>query len=94
MSFTTYLDMRELGDQQVTVEYDYMPGYSGSLDEPQRYPETEITSVKLMGVEILALLQNMTLERLVEEAFDNVSGMADQAKEDQEESRNFDREAA
>ena len=94
MSFTTHLDMGELGDQQVTVEYDYIPGYSGSLDEPPRYPETEITSVKWLGVEILALLKKLTIERLVEEAFDNVLGVAEQAKEDQEESRNFDREAA
>ena len=94
MSFTTYIEAGELGDQQVTVEYDYMPGYSGSLDEPPRYPVTEITSVKWMGVEILALLQKLTIERLVEEAFDNVLGMAEQAKEDRAEARYFDLEAA
>lgn len=94
MSFTAYLSAGELGDIEVEVEYDYTPGYRGSWNEPPCYPEAEITSVKWLGVEILKNLPEETVIRLVEDAFNDVTGEANQAMEDRAESRYFEREAA
>lgn len=94
MSFDTYLDMGELGEQDVTVHYDYTPGCKGSWDEPPMYPEAEITKVLWLGVDIQPLLSKECIEQLQQEAFDDVTGGINQALEDAAEARYFEREMA
>lgn len=94
MSFDTYLDMGELGDQEVTVEYDYRPGWKGSWNEPPEYEEAEITSVKWFGLEIISRIPKETIKRFVEESFDDVTGDINQALEDAAEARYFERKVA
>lgn len=36
MSFTTTLDLGSIGEQEVTVEFDYTRGIQGSFNEPAR----------------------------------------------------------
>lgn len=94
MSFTTYIDMGELGEHEVDVEFDYTPGCSGSHDEPPSFPEVEITKVIWRGMDILSVCSKYVIDQMTDDAFDDINGAAEQAQEDAAEARYFDREAA
>lgn len=85
MSFETKLDFGVIGEQDVDVEFDYMPGCRGSWDEPGYEAEVTITSVKWRGLELISDLSADTIASLVEDGFDAIEGRARQAAEDRAE---------
>ena len=77
MSFTTTIDLGDLGEREAEVEFDYLPyeppHYYGNNPCPSSDEETTITSVvveivKGQPVDVLALLTDNAISTLEEEA--------------------------
>jgi hypothetical protein len=94
MSFTTTLDLGEIGEQEVTVEFDYTAGSRGSFNEPDCRAEVEITAVKWRGLDIRSDLSKDTIDDLEQKAFSDVEAEKEQADEDRAEAHYLERWAA
>lgn len=94
MSFTTHLDLGAIGEQEVTVEFDYTAGSRGSFNEPDCRAEVEITAVTFRGLDIRADLSKDTIDDLEQQAFEDIAAEKEQADEDRAEARYLERRAA
>lgn len=94
MSFDTTIDLGEIGEQTVTVKFDYQPGERTTRDDPGCPEEVSITSVKFRGIDIKPDLCREKITELEQEAFEHMASERWQQDEDRAESRYFDKEAA
>ena len=94
MSFDTTIDLGEIGEQDITVAFDYTRGWPGSFNEPPEPEEVSITSVKFRGIDIKPDLCREKIAELEQEAFEHMASERWQQDEDRAESRYFDKEAA
>lgn len=83
MSFNTFIDMGELGEQEVTVEFDFSPSESQSHEHPGCSASVEITKETWLGLDILHYFDRTDL--LVDAAFEYIENIGNQAKEDRAE---------
>lgn len=94
MSFTTTLDLGEIGEQTVTVEFDYQPAERQTRDDPGCSAEVTITAVIWIRIDITAYLSKETISQLEQEAFEWMDGERDSAMADRAECMRDMREAA
>ena len=94
MSFDTTIDLGEIGEQTVTVKFDYQPGERTTRDDPGCPEEVSITSVKFRGIDIKPDLCREKITELEQEAFEHMASERWQQDEDRAESSYFDKEAA
>lgn len=94
MSFDTTIDLGEIGEQTVTVKFDYQPAERTTRDDPGCPEEVSITSVKFRGIDIKPDLCRERITELEQEAFEHMASERWQQDEDRAESRYFDKEAA
>ena len=94
MSFDTTIDLGKIGEQDITVAFDYIRGWPGSFNEPPEPEEVSITSVQFRGIEIKPDLCREKITELEQEAFEHMASERWQQDEDRAESRYFDKEAA
>lgn len=94
MTFETIIDMGELGDQEVTVEFDFERGCAGSFDEPGYSASVEITKIVWNGADIRPFAAKDLNDRLVQEAFEHIEDIGRQAQEDHAEAMYEMRRAA
>ena len=102
MSFDTKIDLGEIGEQTVTVKFDYQPAERTTRDDPGCDASVEITAVIWHGVDLKAdccgidikpdLCREMITE-LEQEAFEHMASERRQCDEDRAESSYFDKEA-
>ena len=94
MSFDTILDLGEIGEQTVTVEFDYQPAERQTRDDPGCSEEVEITEVLFRGISIHSDCSADTISQLEQEAFEWMDGERDSAMADRAEYLHDLREAA
>ena len=94
MSFDTTIDLGEIGEQTVTVKFDYQPAERTTRDDPGCPEEVSITSVQFRGIEIKPDLCRGMITELEQEAFEHMASERWQQDEDRAESSYFDKEAA
>ena len=94
MSFDTTIDLGEIGEQTVTVKFDYQPAERTTRDDPGCPEEVSITSVQFRGIEIKPDLCREMITELEQEAFEHMASVRWQQDEDRAESSYFDKEAA
>ena len=94
MSFDTTIDLGEIGEQTVTVEFDYQPAERTTRDDPGCPEEVSITSVKFRGIDIKPDLCRERITELEQKAFEHMDSVRWQQDEDRAESSYFDKEAA
>jgi hypothetical protein len=94
MSFDTTIDLGEIGEQTVTVKFDYQPAERTTRDDPGCPAEVSITSVKFRGIDIKPDLCREMITELEQEAFEHMASERWQQDEDRAESSYFDKEAA
>lgn len=87
MEFTTILDLGAIGEQEVTVKYDYTAGIRGSFNEPDCREEVEITEVTFRSLDIRADLSKDDIDDLEQQAFDDIAAEKEQADEYRAEAR-------
>lgn len=94
MSFDTTIDLGEIGEQTVTVKFDYQPGERTTRDDPGCPEEVSITSVKFRGIDIKPDLCRERITELEQEAFEHMASERRQCDEDRAERLHDLREAA
>ena len=94
MSFDTTIDLGEIGEQTVTVKFDYQPGERTTRDDPGCPEEVSITSVKFRGIDIKPDLCREMITELEQEAFEHMASERRQCDEDRAERLHDLREAA
>ena len=94
MSFDTTIDLGEIGEQDITVAFDYTRGWPGSFNEPPEPEEVSITYVQFRGIDIKPDLCREKITELEQEAFEHMDSVRWQCDEDRAESSYFDKEAA
>jgi len=94
MSFDTTIDLGEIGEQDITVCFDYTRGLPGSFNEPPKPEEVSITYVQFRGIDIKPDLCREMITELEQEAFEHMASVRWQQDEDRAESSYFDKEAA
>ena len=94
MSFDTTIDLGEIGEQDITVCFDYTRGLPGSFNEPPKPEEVSITSVQFRGIEIKPDLCREMITELEQEAFEHMASERWQQDEDRAERLHDLREAA
>ncbi len=82
MTFTSTLDLGEIGEQDVTVEFDYQPAERQTRDDPGCSAEVEITSIIWSGIELKPFVCKDLIDQLEQEAFDWMDGERDSALAD------------
>jgi len=60
----TYLDMGALGDQEVTIKYDYQPEERQTRDDPGCTASIDVTEVIWRGVDVLSDLPTDVVKEL------------------------------
>lgn len=60
----TTLDMGDLGDQPVTVYYDWQPYEAGSYWQPEVPEDFDITDIKWGKLSILSLVSDAAIEAI------------------------------
>lgn len=60
----TIIDFGELGDQPVTVYYDWQPFERGNYWQPKVPEDFDITDIKWGTVSILSLVSDATIEHI------------------------------
>ena len=83
--FTQTLDFGDLGEQDVTVEFDYSPAERQTRDDPGCSAEVEITAVTWRGMDIKADCCKELIQELEQAAFDWIDGERDTALADRAE---------
>ena len=94
MSFDTTIDLGEIGEQDITVAFDYTRGWPGSFNEPPEPEEVSITYVQFRGIDIKPDLCREMITELEQEAFEHMASVRRQCDEDRAERLHDLREAA
>ena len=83
--FTSTIDLGEIGEQEVSVKFDFFPEEKMTRDDPGCSAEVEITSVIWRGIDIQADCCKELIEQLEQEAFDDIDDQRDTALADRAE---------
>jgi hypothetical protein len=94
MTFTSTLDLGEIGEQDVTVEFDYQPAERQTRDDPGCSAEVEITSIIWSGIELKPFVCKDLIDQLEQEAFEWMDGERDSALSDRAEYLHYLRKEA
>lgn len=94
MSFDAILDLGEIGEQTVTVEFDYQPAERQTHDDQGCPAEVTITAVTWICIDIRDDLSKDTISQLEQEAFKYMDDQRDSELADRAEYLNDLREAA
>ena len=92
--FTSTIDLGEIGEQEVSVKFDFFPEEKMTRDDPGCSAEVEITSVIWRGIDIQADCCKELIEQLEQEAFEHMASERWQQDEDRAERLHDLREAA
>ncbi len=92
--FTSTIDLGEIGEQEVSVKFDFFPEEKMTRDDPGCSAEVEITSVIWRGIDIQADCCKELIEQLEQEAFEHMASVRRQSDEDRAERLHDLREAA
>lgn len=63
-TYETTIDMGDLGDQPVTVIYDWQPYEAGSYWQPEVPEDFDITDIKWGSLSILSLVSDAAIEAI------------------------------